>query len=162
MPAYEALKAIHVLSAFAFILVHGASALVALRLRGERDPARIRALLELSSASLGAPTWIVALVMLVTGIALGVMAGWWSFWWIWLSVAILVGVIGAMTPLGAFRLNAIRRAVGIRVTPKEPAPEAVGPAELDAILARYDPRPVTWVGGLGLAAIVLLMVLKPY
>lgn len=158
---YVWLKAIHVLSAFGFVLAHGASAAVGLRLRTERDPARVHALLDLSSAALGPWTWVAALVMLASGVALGFMAGWWSYWWIWLSIAILVGVMGAMTPLGTFRLNDIRRALGIQIRPKDPPPAAASPSELEALLSRYDPRPVTWVGGLGLAAIVLLMVLKP-
>ena len=158
---YEWLKAIHVLSAFAFFIAHGASAAVGLQVRRERDPARLRALLDLSQATLGPWTWVAALLMLASGIALGFTASWWSAWWIWAAIAIFVVVTGVMTPLGAFRLNDIRRALGMSVQGR-PAPEALPVSELEALLGRYDPRPVSWIGGLSLAAIVLLMVLKPY
>jgi hypothetical protein len=158
---YEGLKAVHVLSAFAFVLIHGASAAVALRLRDERDPARVRALLDLSQATIGPITWVVALVMLASGIALGFIASWWSYWWIWAAVILLVVVIGAMTPLGGIRFNEIRHALGI-ATPGNKTPTALAPEEFETLLSRWDPRPVSWIGGLGLAAIVLLMVLKPY
>lgn len=157
---YEWLRALHVLAAFGFILAHGASAVVALRLRQERDPARVHALLDLSAAALGPLTWVAALVMLVSGIAMGFMAAWWSAWWIWVSIALFVGMTGAMTPLGAFRLNDMRRALGIRIRPKD-LPAQPSPEQLRALLERYDPRPVTYVGGIGLAVIVILMVLKP-
>lgn len=159
---YEWLRAIHVVSAFAFFVAHGASAAVALKLRDERDPQRLRALLDLSAYAMGPVTWVAALAMLATGIAMGFVASWWSYWWIWASVAIFVAVMGLMTPLGAFRLNALRTALGVQLDRKKPAPVPAAPAELEAILGRYDPRPVTWLGGVGLAAIVLLMVLKPY
>ena len=39
---------IHIVAAFGFVLSHGVSAFVAFRIRAERDPARIGALLDLS------------------------------------------------------------------------------------------------------------------
>jgi small-conductance mechanosensitive channel len=158
---YEAIKAVHVLSAFAFVLVHGTSAAVALRLRDEREPARLRALLDLSAATLGPITWAIALLMIASGIALGLIASWWSYWWIWAAVVLFIVITGVMTPLGSFRLNDVRRALGMPVQGK-PSPPAVNVEQLETVLARWDPRPVSWIGGLGLAAIVLLMVLKPY
>ena len=44
---------IHVAAAFLFVMGHGASMWVSDQIRRERDPTRIRALLELSSRSLG-------------------------------------------------------------------------------------------------------------
>ena len=159
---YEWLKAIHVAAAFAFFVAHGASAAVSLTIEGAREPARLRALLDLSAYAMGPATWVAALAMLASGIAMGFVASWWSYWWIWASIAIFVVVMGLMTPLGAYRLNAIRSALGVQLDRKKPAPEPVPPAELETLLGRYDPRPMAWLGGLGLAAIVLLMVLKPY
>lgn len=158
---YEALKALHVLSAFSFFIAHGASAAVALRIRSEREPARLGALLDLSTAAMGPFTWISALVMLLSGIAMGFLAGWWSSLWIWASIALFVAVMGAMTPMAAFRLNDIRAALGKPVG-KRPAAPPVPQPELEAVLTRWDPRPISFVGGLGLAVIVMLTVLKPF
>ena len=41
---------LHVLSAFGFLLAHGASAAVMFKVRGEQDRARLHALLDLSNA----------------------------------------------------------------------------------------------------------------
>ena len=159
--AYEWLKALHVLSAFGFFIAHGASAAVGLRLPSERDPGRLRALLDLSSSALGPFTWASALVMLVSGIAMGFLAAWWSAVWIWASIVLFIVITFAMTPLGAFRLNAIRTALGMSVNKKAAVPP-VPQGALEAVVARYDPRPATWIGGLGLAIIVVLMVVKPF
>jgi hypothetical protein len=42
---------------FGFLLAHGSSAVVAFRLRREREPARVAALLDLSSSSLALLTY---------------------------------------------------------------------------------------------------------
>ena len=159
---YEYVKFIHVASAFAFILAHGASGAVALGLRRERDPIRVAALLDLSRAALGPVTWIAALVMLLSGVLLGFQGDWWGRWWIWLSIVTLVVLMGAMTPMGAIRLNRIREALGIQVDRKRQAPVAATPSELAALLERWDPRPLTGVGLGGLLVIIALMTLKPF
>src|SRR6266511_2088162 len=51
MELYPWLVFLHIGGAFLFVLAHGVSALVAFRLRAERDPGRMTALLELSSTS---------------------------------------------------------------------------------------------------------------
>jgi hypothetical protein len=159
---YEWTKLIHVASAFGFILAHGASAMVALRLRSEREPSRVSALLDLSLAAMGPITWATALVMFFTGIWLGFQASWWGQLWIWASIGILVLVMGLMTPLGGSKLNRIRTALGMTIDPKKPAPVAVSRTELEAILDEWDPRPLAAVGLGGLLAILVLMVLKPF
>lgn len=159
---YEWTRFVHIASAFAFILAHGASAAVSLQLRRERDPGRVGALLDLSLAAMGPVTWVAALLMLVSGIWLGFQASWWGQLWIWASIGILVLVMGLMTPLGGMRLNRIRAALGMSVDPKKPAPTAVPRAELEAILDQWDPRPLAGVGLGGLLLIVALMVLKPF
>lgn len=159
---YEWTKVIHVASAFAFILAHGASAAVALQLRRERDPGRVAALLDLSRSAMGGLTWGTALVMLLSGIWLGFQADWWGRVWIWASIAILVVLMGLMTPLGGIKMNRIRTALGMTVDPKKPTPPAVSRTELEAILDAWDPRPLTIVGVGGLLLIVTLMVLRPF
>jgi len=47
---YQLIVFLHVISAFAFLLSHGAAASVAFALKRERDPQKIRTLLDLSTA----------------------------------------------------------------------------------------------------------------
>jgi hypothetical protein len=68
---------LHVAGVLVFVLFHGASAVVALRLRSERDPARVRTLLELSTASQGG-AYAGLGVLLLAGIASGIVGGWWT------------------------------------------------------------------------------------
>ena len=65
---------IHVAAAFLFVMGHGASMWTSDQIRRERDPARIRALLELSSRSLGL-VYAALLTLLIAGIAAGIMGG---------------------------------------------------------------------------------------
>lgn len=63
-------KLLHIMGAFGFVAAHGGTAAVALRLRREREPDRIRALLELSRSTRSVMYWSL-LVLLVAGIANG-------------------------------------------------------------------------------------------
>jgi hypothetical protein len=60
----------HILGAFTFVLAHGVSVFVALRVRGERDPSRITVLLDLSKSAVVIAAIAVAFLLL-TGIAAG-------------------------------------------------------------------------------------------
>src|SRR4030095_1605516 len=61
---------VHVAAAFLFVMGHGASMWVSDQIKRERDPARIRVLLELSSRSLGL-VYGSLLALLIAGIAAG-------------------------------------------------------------------------------------------
>lgn len=64
---------VHILSAFAFFMAHGASAVMAFRLKRETNIERIKAILDLSNAAL--PVMYFSLMFLVlAGIIAGVMA----------------------------------------------------------------------------------------
>lgn len=150
---------VHIASVMVFLLIHGASAIVAFRLRRERDPERVRALLEMSRDTIeGATGWVLggALLLLVaTGIALGFMGGWWGQAWIWISIVLLVLVVGAMTPMAAMRMRRVRTAIS-----PEPGQEAA-PQEAERLLEAWNPVPVATLGVLGLLAILWLMLFKP-
>ncbi len=158
---------VHVLAVLGFVLVHGASASVAFRLRGERDPARVRALLELSNAYL---TWayVALLVLLVSGIVAGIVGGWWTGGqlWLWVSVGLLVAVIVGMYAVAAPYFESLRHAVGLptyqdlRKGLDPPAP--VSGDELALLLASPRPAIVAAVGLGGITLIATLMVIKPF
>jgi hypothetical protein len=87
---------LHIAGGFGFLMSHGVSISVALRLRKERDRVRITELLQFSGSSL---LWMyVSLgVLLLGGIVASFAQHYWSFWWPWLALVILVVMIGEMS-----------------------------------------------------------------
>jgi hypothetical protein len=84
-------KFVHLAGVAAFLIAHGISVGVAFKLRGERDPARIDALLQLSSSSIGFLHPTIGILVL-GGVVGGFLGNWWAFGWIWASIGILVAV----------------------------------------------------------------------
>lgn len=160
---YGLMVFLHVLGAFVFVLAHGASMLVAFRLRAEREPARVAALLELSS--LGINVMYVGLsLLLLAGVVAGFMGNHWGRAWIWLAIGILVAVSVAMYALGTTFYARLRVAAGAKVPEQlaaryDPPPTA---ADLERMLASNRPLILAAIGGIGLVLIVWLMVAKPF
>jgi hypothetical protein len=156
---------LHVLSAFAFLLAHGASAAVMLKVRGEQERARLHALLDLSNA-VGLWMAYTLLAVLVTGIILGFMGEWWRMGWIWVSLVLLVALSVVMSFLGRMYLERVRHAIGVPtydVTKKKLAPPPpAGPEELGRVLGSGQGVLLAVIGLGGLALIVWLMMFKPF
>lgn len=156
----------HAAAILLFFIAHGVSMAVAFRLKREHDPARVRMLLDLSSWSLGIAPSIAFIVGLVAGIAAGIMGGWFGQAWIWISLVLLVVISGAMTPMVATRLNAIRTAAGTQAInpfsrkPPGPPPDQ-DPRELERLLAAWRPAPSAIMGFGGFLVILWLMFFKP-
>ncbi len=112
MTLYAAVVFIHAATILLFFIAHGVSIAVAFRLRMERDPARVRMLLDLSGWAMGVPATVAVSVGIITGIAAGIMGGWFGQAWIWISLALLAVVAFAMTPMAAKRLKALRQQQG--------------------------------------------------
>jgi hypothetical protein len=164
MDLYPWMVFVHVRGAFTFVLGHGASAMASLRLRAEREPERIRALLDLSSGSLTI-AYIGLLLLLVAGVVAGFAGGWWGRLWIWTSLVLLVLIAVAMYPLGSQYYSKVRHAVGMRTYQNkkdDPDPMPSSPAELDALLTSSRPGLLAAIGGIGLLVILWLMVFKPF
>lgn len=154
---------LHVLGAFVFVLAHGASVLVAFRLRTERERGRVAALLDLSSLGISV-MYIGLATLLVAGVTAGFTGDHWGRAWIWAAIGILVAVAVAMYALGTTFYARMRVAAGAGVPAQlaaryDPPPTA---ADLDAMLASDRPLILAAIGGIGLAAIVWLMVAKPF
>jgi len=165
METYPWILTLHVVGAFLFVFGHGASAVAALRLRRERDPVRIGAMLEVSAASI----WTMGIgwiVLLAAGVLATFMAGLWGEAWIWASLIIFVLLTGYMTPRAAGWTRELRHAIGVKAPfgEKKDAPDPIpaSPEELDRILRSPRMFEVTLVGGIGLVTIIVLMVLKPF
>jgi cytochrome bd-type quinol oxidase subunit 2 len=158
---YPYIVLVHVLGAFGFALAHGTNALVAFRVRREREPHRITALLDLSSWSLGL-TYGSLLVLVGAGVTSGIIGGWFGQVWIWAAIGVLVAVTVAMLAYAAPYYQRVREALGQVGRSRGPAPEPASAAELAAILDSRRPEGIAVIGGVGLALILWLMVLKPF
>lgn len=157
----------HVLAVLAFVLLHGASASVAFRLRGERKPERVRALLELSNAYLNWMYGALA-VLLLSGIAAGIAGGWWTSGrlWLWLSVGLLVAIFAGMYSVATPYFDGLRHAVGLPtyqdVREKRDPPLPAADSELATLLSSRRPAAIALIGLGGIGLITGLMVLKPF
>jgi hypothetical protein len=155
---------IHIVGAFGFVLSHGVSAFVAFRVRAERDPARIGALLDLSSISLGA-MYTSLLVLFVAGVLAAIVGGYFNRLWPWAAIVTLVVVSGAMYPLATEHYRRVRGAIGLKRPgdkSADPPPIPVDAAGLAAVLDNRRPEAIAAVGGIGLIVLLWLMVLKPF
>ena len=163
MDLYGSVVFVHAATILLFFIAHGTSMAVAFKLKEETDPDRVRALLELSRFSLGAPAMIFILLGLATGIAAGFMGNWWGQLWIWLSLGLLVVIGGAMTPMATFRLTAIREAAGGAPAPRDGGePAAADPERMRQLIDGWRPLPVAAMGLTGFLVILWLMLVKPF
>ncbi|WP_374686317.1 hypothetical protein [Promineifilum sp.] len=163
---YQWLVYIHVLATFAFLLTHGVSSVVALRLRHQRDPVLARAWLELNaSGGIMGVLYGSLLALLVSGIISGFMGDWWGRGWIWLSLVLLIGIIVAMFLLGSRHYSQVRKALGMAWfdgRKAQPPGEAAPAEEIEALLAQAPAMPLAIIGFGGIAVILWLMMFKPF
>jgi hypothetical protein len=154
----------HVLASFIFVLAHGVSVLTAFRVRGEREPLRIAAMLDLSGYSLTL-VYLSLLVTIVTGVVLGFMGDYWGQLWIWLSIGLLAAVLAAMFAIASPYYANLRRSVGVKAygdSKDAPPPEVRSPDEIAGLLASARPFLLAAIGGIGLAVIIWLMIFRPF
>ncbi len=162
---YSWVKFVHVLAVLGFLTAHGASVSVAFKIRGERDRERVRALLDVSNAYLNA-LYGSLLVLLVAGIAAGIMGGWFTrSFWIWLALVLLFGIMSAMYYLGTAHFNEVRKAAGLPYaigSRRQPPVEPLSEAELARVVAHGRPWALTAIGLGGIGVITFLMMFKPF
>jgi hypothetical protein len=161
---YPWIVLVHILAGFGFILGHGVSVHVAFRLRAEREPGRVAALLDLSSYSF-AVSYLALLVLLIAGVAAGFVGGHWGRLWIWSSIGLLVAVMAVMYATASPYYANVRRGVGQKAygdSKDGPPPEALPPADLAVLLGSTRAYWLAATGGIGLAAVIGLMYLKPF
>lgn len=157
----------HVLGAFAFAAGHGVAATMAFRLRSERDPSRIAAILDYSLWQLS-PRSLMSIgfiVLFLSGIAAGFSGEYWGRLWIWVAIVLLVVIAGFMTPVAAGHYNRIRSAIGQKL-PRDktdaPPPAPLPSDQLEVLLMASTPWILLAVGGIGFAVILFLMMFKPF
>lgn len=163
MDLYGPVVFIHAATVLLFFIAHGTSMAVAFKLKDEADPARVRALIELSRFSLGAPAIAFIVIGLLAGILAGFMGDHWGRVWIWASLVLFVVVAGLMTPLATFKLRPIRAAAGMsRDDQKDGVAPVENPDELRRLIAEWNPIPIAALGLTAFLVILWLMLVKPF
>jgi plastocyanin len=153
---YQWFVFVHLAGVFGMLASHGVSMGVMFRLRGERDPARVDSLLQISALSL-APFYASLLLLLVGGVVAGFLGDLWSYGWIWGSIAVLVVIMVVMYAMARpyyQRVRFISRAMA-------EGSEAVSKEQWDRILSSGRPMAVAAVGIVGLVVILYFMLFKP-
>jgi Na+-transporting methylmalonyl-CoA/oxaloacetate decarboxylase gamma subunit len=147
----------HVLAVLALLATHGTSMVVLYRIRGERDRAKILSLLTMSGETT-IPMYVSLGAVLVTGVwnmfaihALGKA-------WVWLAIAILVVVVGLMTAVAKPYFTRVKAACEVRPS----GVPRVSDEELTQITTSSTGHLIMAIGVVGLAAILYLMVFKPW
>ncbi len=147
---------LHVAGVFGFLMAHGVSVYVTLKLPKERDPGRVAQLLELSASSIGF-MWNSIGLLVLGGIAAGFTGHFWGQGWIWAAIVVLVVVMAAMYAMGttwAARLRTISGAMA-------GGTEAVSQQQFEEILHSRRPYTIAVIGFVGLLLILWLMIFKP-
>ena len=163
MDLYGAVVFVHATTILLFFVAHGTSMAVAFALKRESDPARVRALLDLSRFSLGMPIVVLVVIGLLTGIVAGFMGGHWGTGWLWISIVLFVLVGGLMTPMATFRLKPIRAAAGMPAETGVPeAPPQENPEELRRLIDAWNPMIPAGMGLVAFIVILYLMLVKPF
>ena len=157
LSAYTWWKFLHVVGVIAFVTFHGVSVMAALRVRKELDRGRIATMLQLSGSS--ATGMYVSLAWLITfGVVAGIQGDYWDDGWFWISIGLLVLVIGEMSAVARPYYQRVKEAVEVR-------PSGVprrSDEELEEILRS---RVAVWNAEFGAAvllAITYLMIFKPF
>jgi hypothetical protein len=154
---------LHVLSVITFFMAHGASHAMALKIRKETNPQRMRGMLDLSSSTF--LLYVLAyLVMGATGIVMLVLLRIWNRGWIWVSIVLMLFVGLWMSRLAA-PYATLRKLVGLphRADGGEQAAEP--PASDEAItehLSTLGVGQLVLVGYVLPAFVLWLMFFKPF
>jgi hypothetical protein len=154
---YSWLVFLHVASVVGFLVAHGASAAMGLRLRRESSPDSIRGLVVLSTLSTRV-MYPFLLLVLLTGIAAGFAGSWWRYKWIWTAIAVLVLTVILMNILGQ-QYNPLRGEARER---RHRGPVAETADVIRKVAASTRSGPISAVGVVALLVLVWLMVIKPF
>ena len=160
---YTWLVFFHVLGVFGFLMGHGVSATVALRLRyvrGNLD--QVQALLDLFLYAIYV-MYVSLLFLLVGGVWATFKARLWDEGWIWVSLGPLVAIIIAMYAIATPYFQRVRQAAGLNTIhgSRVENPPPANPEELEELLSSPRPFFLASIGFSGLVVILYLMIFKP-
>lgn len=147
---------VHVLGVFGFLATHGVSMFVTLRLRKERQAARVVQLLELSSSTIPY-MWASLGALLLGGIVAAFLGRWWGYGWLWASIGVLLLTTGLMYPLATKHFGRVRL-ISAAIADGS---QAVTEDELVGLLRSTRSWTIAGIGFGGLAIILYLMMFQP-
>jgi len=147
---------VHLVGVFGFLAAHGVSMFALFRIRAEADPRRVADLVELSASAIG-PFYASFGVLLLGGVVAATLGGWWGRAWIWASIGVLVASSLAMYALA----KPYTERVGVVARSLVEGTEAVTEEQFARVRRAPSGLAVAWIGGIGLAAILFLMIFKP-
>jgi hypothetical protein len=164
-----ALRTVHVVAVIVFIVAHAMNMIVGFRLKGVRDAAAARRMLDGSRTAL-LVAYLALIVVLVAGILGGIAGAWFTSGrlWIWAALIVLVAVFLLMGFTAGETLARLRWAVGAKPTRGEKQPlKWYGdrkPTDEDfrATLAAWNPWLTAAIGLVGLVVLFWLMYAKPF
>ena len=148
---------LHLAGVLAFVGAHGVSMFVLYRIRGEHDRQRIAELIAFSGITTR-PMYIALVVLTIGGVGAGLTLHLFSQWWLWISILILLTTIGLMTGLAAPYFRRITAACEVRPS----GVPRVSDEELSELLRSGEAHVIAAIGGVGLLAILYLMLFKPF
>lgn len=147
----------HLVGLVVFAICHGASAFMSFRIRNERDPLVVDALLKVGGMAVG-PMYIGLLLLIVGGLGAAAGANLWGQAWIIASIVVFVVVLVVMWAVASPYYMGLRKALEPRGPDGRPT---IDPAPLAAMLDTRRPEILAAVGTVGLVLLVWLMVIKP-
>jgi uncharacterized membrane protein len=147
----------HLVGLVLFATCHGASAFMAFRVRGERDPVVVDSLLKVGQLSVG-PMYLGLVLLIVGGIGAAAGGNLWGQPWILASIAVFVVVLVVMWAVASPYYMGLRKALEERGPDGRPK---IDEATLASMLATRRPEILALVGTVGLVLLVWLMVIKP-
>jgi len=160
---YSFIVFLHVLSAFVFLIAHGVSIVVFFLMRRQPSVERTHILMSLRKAA--KPAMMIAfLVMILAGLAAAFMGRWWGRGWPWASVGVMLFIFVMMGLLGREYFERIRKLIepASKRASQTVAAVALHTQELTPVLRQSHPRLLASIGIGGLAAILYLMIYKPF
>jgi hypothetical protein len=136
---------LHLASIIGLFLIHPVT--VAFHLQDERDPKRIRMLLDITEAA-GPLRGIFALLVAATGLTLAFLGDWWQRGsWIWGVIVVYVAILGVMGYYGRGKLAGLRAMKDDQL--------------MESQLERWHPWVLAGTGIGGVLIILALVVFKP-
>jgi 4-hydroxybenzoate polyprenyltransferase len=141
---YQWIVFIHIASVLGLLIVHPVT--IAFHLKEERVDVRIRELLEVTEAA-SRLRWFFFALIIGSGILLGFLGSWWGSAWIWIALAVFVAIGVVMNRYGGRTIDRIA--------------DTTDDAEMERLLARFDPWILAVTGTGGLLLVLYLMLFKP-
>lgn len=158
---------LHILFSFIFFFAHGTSMAIAFLLPKEKDPVRMKSLLDVSGITI-LPLGISLLGILITSLYMGFAAGWIRTGWWGLSFLLLLGTVVWMTWYSRNYYSPIRKALGGFYmsgfsTPNPPVEnKVIDMNEVQSLIQKTNPHLLATVGFVVTAALLWLMRFKPF